>query len=986
MLLTPAEALGLAGAHLDGRIRRALHQIADADLVRIATRLARDALDNDVSYERDGVLEPVRIMPRPLLVMPDQLGYVHHVCTQLTNALKRLPELYLTDPDVQQVLAIRPDEAAFLREIWTPAHDQLNPVYGRLDAVCDFASADWRGSLQFMEANLSGVGGIHFAPLAEALVMRDVVPALRAYDPALSIELPRDQRELFLQVMLDHARNAGRANNVIALIDPKYEHGGTDEQPELLRFLRERRGVTIVHADPRELRVQDGEVFYEDVAIDVAYRDYETRDLLTLERQAGELSALRRLFHQNRVVSSLVGDFDHKSCWEVLGEPQLAARHFTLEEQRMFRKHLLWTRCVAERRTSLPHAAEGDLLPFVRDHREELVLKPNRAYGGAGVQIGAACTQSEWERTLSAALADANDPEHAWVVQAATRLPVHEFPVVDATGQVHDEPFYAVMGFAATEDGLGVLCRVSQKRVVNVAQRGGLAAVLVGHPTGDLRGRRRSPSADHAPADTLRSAIRELRHIDQAIGLLGWDEETYLPEGARAGRGEQLATLESLRHERLASERLGDAVEAVSSGPEASAWSAELRVLRRLRRLALALPTALVRAFAEQRSLTLAAWERARAQNDYGLFAADLTKLLALCRERASLLGTGGDPYDALLEEHEPGMTRERLEPVLFGVRDRLQDLIDPYALASERNKHALAGRAFPEAAQWRVCRSLLERMGFSFERGRLDRSSHPFTLAAGSDDVRLTIRCSEANLGSALFATLHEGGHGLYDQGYAASDRDRLTGDAPSMGIHESQSRLWENAVGRSQAFWQGFFPQLRAAFPDALAGLDADALYRAVNVVERSCNRVESDEVTYNLHIVLRYELELALLSGELPVADLPSAWNERSRALLGVTPASDRDGCMQDVHWSLGSFGYFPTYTLGNLYAAQLIESYRSAHDLDAELRAGEFAPLRAWLREHVHQVGQRQPAEEIIRKATGQGLDSGAFFRALAAKYG
>ncbi|HEX7478659.1 MAG TPA: carboxypeptidase M32 [Polyangiales bacterium] len=985
MVLTPAEALGLSGASLDGRVRRALHHVADSTLARIASRLAADATENAVVYEHAGVIEPVRIMLRPLLIMPDQLAYVHRVCTTLTDALKRLPELYLRDPQLQRVLAVRPDEDAWLRELWTPRHSQLNTVYGRLDAVCDFTSADWHAALQFMEPNLSGVGGIHFAPLAEALVMRDVVPTLMQHDPQLAIELPRDQRDLFLQVLLDHARLVGRAGSVIALIEPKYEHDGPNEQPVLRRYLHDRHGISIVHADPRELRVVGHEVFYEDACIDVAYRDYESRDLLTLERSEGKpLSGMRLLFQQNRVVSSLVGDFDHKSCWELFTDDALAERYFSVEQRRVFRKHVLWTRLVSERRTGLPHA-EGDLLPFIRDHREELVLKPNRGYGGAGVCIGAAVTRGEWEQLLERAVAKASDSEEAWVVQVATRLPVYEFPLVDATGRVHEEPFYAVMGFAATDDGLGILCRVSQKQVVSVAQRGGLAAVLVGHPPRELRSPRRASVPVDDSLAALRVQIRELRHLDQTIGVLGWDEETYLPQAARAGRGDQVATLEGLRHTLLVSERLGELIEDVSGGvTQDASLRAELARLRKLRRQASALPADLVRAFAQARSTTLAAWEQARAADDYQLFAPSFTTLLSLCRERASLLAEGGDSYDALLDEYEPGMTRARMEPVLFELRDRLAGMVERFTRATEPHAQLLAGRRFPEAAQWELCRELLGCMGFSFERGRLDRSTHPFTLSAGGDDVRLTIRVFEDNLPSAIFATLHEGGHGLYDQGYLPEDHDGLLAEAPSTGLHESQSRLWENHVGRSRAFWQGFFPRLQARFASELAGLDAESFYRAVNVVRPSLNRVESDELTYNLHILLRYELEVRLFSGGLCVADLPAAWSERCQALFGLRPESAREGCLQDVHWSLGAFGYFPTYALGNLYAAQLIEHYAASHDLVAELRACELGSLRRWLRQEVHEVGHRRGAEEIITQVTGKGLDAGAFFRALERK--
>jgi carboxypeptidase Taq len=276
--------------------------------------------------------------------------------------------------------------------------------------------------------------------------------------------------------------------------------------------------------------------------------------------------------------------------------------------------------------------------------------------------------------------------------------------------------------------------------------------------------------------------------------------------------------------------------------------------------------------------------------------------------------------------------------------------------------------------------------MGFDLNRGRVDRSTHPFTLMAGSDDTRLTIRVFEDNLSSGIFAALHEGGHGLYDQGFAPEDRNSLLGDAPSMGLHESQSRLWENHVGRSAEFWQCWFPKLRDHFPEMFRGWDANQFYRAVNVVVPGTNRVGADEATYHLHILLRYELESALLFGDLDVRSLPAAWNERSVQLLGVAPTTDREGCLQDVHWSLGNIGYFPTYTLGSLYAAQLAEAYSAQHPFSQELSYGKLSGLLSWLRKNVHVVGHRFPAEKIIRRATGSGLDSGAFFRHLERKHG
>ncbi len=417
IMLSPAEAFGLCGKTLDGRVRNALHHVPGPTLRRIANRLKADALANGVIYEHEGVAEPIRIMLRPLLAMPEQLSYVEHVCLKLQEALMRLPEMYLQDADIRRILAITSDEDKWLRENWSLSHRHLNPIYGRLDAVCDFASGGWQDSLKFLEPNLSGVGGIHYAPLAEQLVMRDVVPTLVGHDPELSIELPRDQRQLFIQVLIDHARAIGRDACRFCFVEPKYVHDGPDEQSNLIHYLAEQHGLTIVHADPTELRVEGNEVWYEDVCVDVVYRDYETRDLIAMEKQIGRpLEAMRLLFRQNRLVSSVAGDFDHKSCWELLTDESIADRYFTAEERRLFRRHVLWTRIVDQRNTTMPHGEVGALADYIRQHRERLVLKPNRGYGGKGVTLGANTSPSEWERLLCEAISQANDPEKSWVV------------------------------------------------------------------------------------------------------------------------------------------------------------------------------------------------------------------------------------------------------------------------------------------------------------------------------------------------------------------------------------------------------------------------------------------------------------------------------------------------------------------------------------------------------------------------------------------
>jgi carboxypeptidase Taq len=981
-MLTPAEELGLAGATLDARVRHAVNHISDAALAHIARRLADDARDNELVYERDGELEAVRVMLRPLLVMPEQLSYLHQVCTRIMAALARVPDLYLADADVRRILPLADDERAWLEATLVQLGQTASPMYGRLDAVCDFTSARWQDSLRFMEPNLSGVGGIHLGPLGETLVMRDVVPTLLSHDPSLTIELPRDQRDLFLQVLLDHARAVGRKGNNICLIEPKYVAEGPREQSHLVAYYRAQRGITLHHADPRELRLVGDEVYHEDTCIDVGYRDYEIRDLLALERQQGKpLEAIRALFRQNRIVSSIGGDLDHKSCWELLTSDDLAARFFSVADRQLFRRHILWTRVVADRASDTPHG-RADLPEFIRSHREELVLKPNRSYGGTGVHLGTSVTQAEWERLLDTALAKQGDPNDTWVVQAAAILPVHLFPVLDEKGRRHDEPFYAVMGFAPTDHGLGIICRVSQKQVVNVAQHGGLAPVLVGYKPEDLRTSVRAPVHTSTAVEELRAAIRKLRDLEAVIQVLEWDEETYRPRGAEQNRASQLAVLESLRHELLAGDRLGDLIDSVAARATLGARQrAELDRLVRLRRIAIALPEDLVAAYAETRSHCLAAWERARSDDDFGRFAQAFAPLLKLIRERAEALKLGEDLYDALLDAHEPGMRRTRLDPLLRATGDRLRDRVPEWAEQTRRYATLAPRGPFAEEEQRKFCLALLADMGFDFDRGRVDRSSHPFTMMAGEDDVRLTIRSSPGDPLRAIFATLHEGGHALYDQGLPSALHGTLLADGPSMGLHESQARLWENHVGRSRAFWAHYFGKLEKLFPSALAGLDARAFHRAMNVVAPGMNRVGADEATYNLHILVRYDLEIALLDGDLDVAELPSAWNERYRHYLGVTPASARDGCLQDVHWALGDFGYFPTYTIGNLYAAQLVDAYARSADLAAELGRGDLASLRNWLGEHVYAHGATLDAEDLIEAATGKRLGAEPFFARL-----
>jgi carboxypeptidase Taq len=467
--------------------------------------------------------------------------------------------------------------------------------------------------------------------------------------------------------------------------------------------------------------------------------------------------------------------------------------------------------------------------------------------------------------------------------------------------------------------------------------------------------------------------------------LLEWDEETTLPEGGRDERGEQLATLEAARHGLLTSDHLGDLIEEVALAHEGDErWRREIELLRDLRASDLALPADLVRAYAAARARATAAWEDARDADDFKLLAPALGDLVALARETAATIDADADPYDIFLDEYEPSLTRAQLEPVLADLRKRLVPLVSDVGKKTASWPDKIT-RAVPDTKLWDVCNQVLKSIGFDFTRGHLDRATHPGTTALGFDDIRLSLRPNHDDLLEAVLTTLHEGGHGLYDQGLAPQDRATLLAQAPSMSMHEAQARLWENHVGRSQAFWTFLFPKLRDSLGPLMQGLDAEKFYQASSRVRPSLIRATADELSYHLHVLLRYELEAAMLSGDLKVADLTNAWNERSMALLGVKPTSDLTGVLQDGHWAAGMFGYFPTYTLGSLYAAQLAEAYAKTAKLDEQVARGEFTPLRTWLRDNIYASGDRLPTDRLVTRVTGKGLDVEAYFRHIKHKF-
>ena len=481
--------------------------------------------------------------------------------------------------------------------------------------------------------------------------------------------------------------------------------------------------------------------------------------------------------------------------------------------------------------------------------------------------------------------------------------------------------------------------------------------------------------------------MQELRDLGGVVGLCTWDQETYLPEKGHPARSDQLATLLGLSHERLVDERVGEWIAQAQAESLSDDERAMIRVFVWERDRARKVPLELVKAIAHAQSVGVGAWRAAREEKAFHRFAPALEKLLGLRREQADALGYEANRYDALLEAYEPGMRVARLTPVLKNLAAALAPRAAAWAdAASAPAKTPWEGRRFDPDAQWRFTLRLLKDMGFDFGAGRQDKSIHPFTGGTHALDVRLTTKVDEENPFPALFGSLHEGGHGLYEQGFAEADHRTPLAAAPSMGLHESQSRLWENLVGRSPAFWAHYYPPLQRELPEPLAGVSDQAFLGEVNRVARTLIRTEADEVTYNLHIVLRYELELALLSGDLKVRDLPGAWNEAMQRLLGVVPEDDVEGVLQDIHWAWGELGYFPTYALGNLYSASLFAAAKRAlPNLEREIGRGELLPLREWLRREVHQKGFRYSAEDLVRGVTGQGLTDTDFIAYLDGKF-
>jgi carboxypeptidase Taq len=507
-----------------------------------------------------------------------------------------------------------------------------------------------------------------------------------------------------------------------------------------------------------------------------------------------------------------------------------------------------------------------------------------------------------------------------------------------------------------------------------------------------------------------KKALAALKSIDQEVYLLnhigatlGWDQETYMPEAAVDEKADQGALLSSLAHSRTAGDDLGKALEDLGAGDfllEEKGWAqageklapglsetdiALVRHVYRAHKRATCLPDSLVREMSQVTSKAQSVWAKARKQDDFESFRPYLEKIIDLKRQEADAVGYQDHPYDALLDTYEPGMKTAQVHQVFDALADELVPLVKAIKQAPQVDDSFLE-RFYPESKQEAFGYEVLKAMGYDLNRGRMDVTAHPFTTTLGAEDVRITTRYAEDFFKTGIFSIIHEGGHALYEQGFSSEIKGTSLADGTSLGIHESQSRTWENMIARSKPFWEQFLPRLTKHFPDNLSGVSLDDFYRGINKVEPSLIRVEADEVTYSLHVMLRFNLETRLITGDIKVKDLPEIWRAESQRLLGIVPATDAEGVLQDVHWSFGLFGYFPTYALGNIIGAQFFQVMQGQiGNLEDQVRRGDMSQVLAWLREHIHQYGSVKTAGELLLDITGGGLDARPFMSYLKNKY-
>lgn len=486
---------------------------------------------------------------------------------------------------------------------------------------------------------------------------------------------------------------------------------------------------------------------------------------------------------------------------------------------------------------------------------------------------------------------------------------------------------------------------------------------------------------------------KQIQVLKHANAVLGWDREVLMPEKGISERGEQLAVLEGIIHEKTCSAEAGELLEKLGA-PDGSykadsalteADKAFIRNFHRNYSRNIKIPEQMVREFARETAIAQQVWAKARLESDFAKFSPHLAKLVDLSREKAELLGYKEHPYDPLLDEFEPWTSTAEIDAVFSDLQRSLVPFVAEISSKDQVDDSFLM-RKYDVNRQEEFSRFILTKMGFSTDRGRLDVSTHPFTTTLGPDDIRITTRYNENFFKTSIFGTIHECGHALYELGMGPAFAGSNLADCPSLGIHESQSRTWENMIGRSREFWNHFFPILQSHFPQALSDVDSEKFYRGVNKVEPSFIRVEADEVTYSLHIILRFNIEKELIKGNIRVGDLPEIWNTGMKDLLGITPRNDAEGVLQDIHWSFAGFGYFPTYALGNLYGAQFFDKMcKDLPDLNEEIASGDLMPAKMWLGENIHRTGSLYSAEDLCQKVSGEKLDSSFFMNYIKRKY-
>jgi carboxypeptidase Taq len=489
----------------------------------------------------------------------------------------------------------------------------------------------------------------------------------------------------------------------------------------------------------------------------------------------------------------------------------------------------------------------------------------------------------------------------------------------------------------------------------------------------------------------FRDLLGEYFDLQASAALLSWDQNTYMPPGGAEARSMQLSTLSRLAHEHFTSEAFGDglsAAEAATAGEPPD--SDELCIARRIRReydKQRRVPTDWVGEHSRVTAMAFQVWQDARKRSDFASFRPHLARVVELKKQYSSFFAPYDHIYDPLLDDYEPGMKTAEVEAVFSALRPKQTALIRAIADRGRQVDDSILHVEYEEDKQWAFGLSVIKDFGFDFERGRQDKAPHPFTTGFGIGDVRITTRIQPAFFNDCFFSTLHEGGHAMYAQGVSPTlDRTPLI-DGASLAIHESQSRMWENIVGRSLPFWRYYYPRLQATFPAQLGDVPLEDFHRAINKVQPSFIRTEADEATYNLHVMLRFELELALIQGDLKPDELPDIWNEKMREYLGITPPNDAQGVLQDVHWSSGLIGYFSTYALGNLIACQLWEKIRQdIPDIDTQIEQAHFGNLLGWLRRTIHQHGAKFEPMDLLERAVGTGLDPAPYMRYLEEKCG